>query len=168
MLGGDLAVGRQVTHRLGRRGRPRRNGPLDGKGRRSLYTEVRRNFLPPMMLAFDTPIPFSTVGRRNISNVPAQALILMNDPFVLQQARRWAERALAQGETDTRAQKITALYESAFSRPPEARELQAAEAFLEEQARKLGLAPEAASRDARVWADLCHVLMNVKEFVFLH
>ena len=38
-----------------------------------------------MMLAFDTPIPFSSVGRRNVSNVPAQALILMNDPFVVQQ-----------------------------------------------------------------------------------
>jgi len=48
---------------------------------------VRRNFLSPMLLAFDTPIPFSTMGRRSLSNVPAQALILMNDPFVQEQAR---------------------------------------------------------------------------------
>ena len=45
------------------------------------------------MLAFDTPIPFSTVGRRNVSNVPAQALILLNDPFVHEQAAVWAERS---------------------------------------------------------------------------
>ena len=64
------------------RGRPGASGPLDGNGRRSIYISIRRNFLSPMMLAYDTPIPFSTVGRRNVSNVPAQALILMNDPFV--------------------------------------------------------------------------------------
>ena len=40
------------------RGRPA-SGPLDGDGRRSLYLSVRRNFLSPFLLAFDTPIPFS-------------------------------------------------------------------------------------------------------------
>ena len=50
-----------------------------------------------MMLAFDTPSPFSTVGRRTVSNVPAEALILMNDPFVHQQAALWAKRVISQG-----------------------------------------------------------------------
>ena len=45
------------------RGRPGKSGPLDGNGRRSIYVEVRRNFLSPMMRAFDTPVPHSTVGR---------------------------------------------------------------------------------------------------------
>ncbi|SVC57873.1 uncharacterized protein METZ01_LOCUS310727, partial [marine metagenome] len=62
------------------RGRPGK-GPLDGSGRRSVYLSVRRNFLSPFMLAFDAPSPFNAVGRRTTSNVPAQALILMNDPF---------------------------------------------------------------------------------------
>ena len=48
-----------------------------------------------MMLAFDTPIPFNTMGRRNVSNVPAQALILMNDPFVVEQAKLWSQRMSA-------------------------------------------------------------------------
>ena len=56
---------------------------------------VRRNFLNPMFLAFDAPVPFSTMGRRNVSNVPAQALTLMNDPLVVGRARIWAERRLA-------------------------------------------------------------------------
>ena len=47
-----------------------------------------------MFLAFDTPVPFSTMGRRNVSNVPAQALTLMNDPLVVGQARLWAERVI--------------------------------------------------------------------------
>ncbi|HEY2250861.1 MAG TPA: PSD1 and planctomycete cytochrome C domain-containing protein, partial [Planctomycetaceae bacterium] len=43
------------------RGRPAASGPLDGEGRRTIYLAVRRNFLNPMMLAFDYPIPFSTI-----------------------------------------------------------------------------------------------------------
>ena len=81
------------------RGKPGASGPLDGAGRRSIYLAVRRNFLPPMLLAFDMPIPFSTMGRRNVSNVPAQALTLMNDPFVAQQADVWAKRMLSEKET---------------------------------------------------------------------
>ena len=69
------------------RGRPEESGPLDGDGRRSIYVEVRRNFLSPFMVAFDTPQPASTTGRRNVSNVPAQALIMMNDPFVFEQCQ---------------------------------------------------------------------------------
>ncbi|MDH5603882.1 MAG: PSD1 and planctomycete cytochrome C domain-containing protein, partial [Cyclobacteriaceae bacterium] len=63
------------------RGRPGKSGPLDGNGRRSVYLEVRRNFLSPFMLAFDTPPPVSTFGSRNATNVPAQSLTLMNDAF---------------------------------------------------------------------------------------
>src|SRR5262249_13004659 len=65
------------------RGRPKESGPLDSDGRRSLYLNVRRNFLTPMLLVFDYPTPFTTIGRRGVSNVPAQALALMNNPFVL-------------------------------------------------------------------------------------
>jgi hypothetical protein len=146
------------------RGRPR-GGPLDGDGRRSIYTSVNRNFLPPMMLAFDTPIPFTTIGRRTQSNVPAQALILMNDPFVVQQAELWAKRTLADhpGAAETR---ITSLYESAFARLATEQEIQDGIEFLKTQA----AAYEAGANwetDVRAWADLCHVLFNVKEFVFL-
>ena len=146
------------------RGRPGA-GPLDGNGRRSIYTSVNRNFLPPMMLAFDTPIPFTTIGRRTQSNVPAQALILMNDPFVVQQAELWAKRTLAEhpGAADAR---INSLYESAFARLATESEIQDDIEFLKTQAS----AYEAGANwetDVRAWADLCHVLFNVKEFVFL-
>ena len=52
------------------RGRPGQSGPLDGDGRRSIYLNVRRNFLNPMFLAFDTPAPFSTMGRRTCRMSP--------------------------------------------------------------------------------------------------
>ena len=142
------------------RGRPQ-SGPLDGNGRRSIYLSVHRNFLSSMFLAFDTPIPFSTVGRRTVSNVPAQALMLMNDPFVQQQAELWAKRVGAGG--GTAPERITAMYLSAFGRPPSDAERDACLAFLERQA-KLG---DAKADSPGVWKDLAHVLFNAKEFIFL-
>ena len=149
------------------RGRPGNSGPVDGDGRRSIYISVRRNFLSPMMLAFDTPSPFSTVGRRTISNVPAQALILMNDPLVIEQAKRWADRTLADASL-TPEQRIESMYLTAFTRRPTDREKLEAWSFL---ASYSGSPPDAkadpnkAPREA--WTDLCHVLFNVKEFIYV-
>ncbi len=139
------------------RGRPP-SGPLDGNGRRSLYLAVRRNFLSSFLLAFDTPIPFSTVGRRTVSNVPAQALILMNDPFVHQQAAVWAWRVLE--EAGTPEERIGRMYVSAFGRPPSAIELSRCLEFLKRQGGN--------ESDVATWADLAHVLFNVKEFIFIN
>src|SRR6187399_2909062 len=82
------------------RGRPARSGPRDGDGRRSIYIELRRNFLSPMMRTFDSPVPFTTVGKRTISNVPAQSLILMNDPFVFEHAQIWAKRLVSRASEE--------------------------------------------------------------------
>ncbi len=135
------------------RGRPG-SGPLDGDGRRSVYLAVRRNFLSPFLLAFDTPSPFSTVGRRTVSNVPAQALILMNDPFVHNLADVWAKRVLADKMSEP--DRVRGMYLVAFARAPSETELRACIEYL-------GAAP-----DQRRWADLAHVLMNAKEFYFVN
>jgi hypothetical protein len=143
------------------RGRPEKSGPLDGDGRRSIYIGVRRNFLTPMFLSFDYPIPVTTIGRRSVSTVPAQALTLMNNPFVLQQAGRWAKRELDQPSGGV-GERIRRLYETAFSRPPTPVELAAALRFL-------GDARAAGEKDeTEIWTDLCHVLINTKEFIFLN
>jgi hypothetical protein len=152
-----------ITAFMQGRGRPKKSGPLDGNGRRSVYIEIRRNFLSPMMMAFDAPIPFNTVGRRNVSNVPAQALIMMNDPFVVAQSQLWAEQTL-RTHTSTEA-RIESLYVTAFARPPEADEMKAAVGFLGEYRQQLGAKD---ADDIRAWASLCHVLINVKEFVFIY
>jgi hypothetical protein len=146
------------------RGRPGRNGPLDGDGRRSIYIEVRRNFLAPMMSAFDAPVPASTIGRRHRSNVPAQALILLNDPFVVEQSRSWAQRLLSIPDLPP-AQRIESMYLRAFARPPTDEELELARSFLQTQAAAREASDWTTSVDA--WADYAHVLFNTKEFVFL-
>ncbi len=164
LLGGSVPV--HLTPFMQGRGRPG-DGPQDGNGRRSVYIAVRRNFLSPMMLAFDTPIPFNSVGARNVSNVPAQALIMMNDPFVVEQAAVWAKRLLASPGLTTE-DRVHDMYASAFARPPSDTEMSSAVAFLTEQGKQYGLALEQAHQDLRVWSDLCHVILNVKEFVFIH
>ncbi len=129
------------------RGKPE-SGPLDGARRRSIYIQVRRNFLTPMFLAFDYPLPISAIGRRSVSTVPSQALILMNDEFMALEAGEWAKRTAA--ESDPR-RRVTAMYETAFARPPEEWELKAALEFV-----KTGR-----------WADLAHVLFNSAEFIYV-
>lgn len=156
-----------ITPFMQGRGRPASSGPLDGEGRRSIYTEVRRNFLSPLMLAFDTPIPFNPVGRRNVSNVPAQALILMNDPFVVEQAKRWSGKLLEDSRL-TYSERVQRAYVAAFARPPTDSELAQAKAFFAIQGEALGIPLEQSELDGRVWSDFCHVLWNVKEFVFIN
>ena len=147
-------------------GKPKQSGPLDGDGRRSLYIKVRRNYLTPMLLAFDWPAPLNTAGQRTVSNVPAQALILLNDPFVAWQAEGWAKRILAQKDLDA-SEKVRRMYAEAFARPPTTGELQIALALLDDHGALLKIPPGERSGDVRVWAALAHVLLNVKEFIFL-
>jgi hypothetical protein len=147
-------------------GRPKTSGPLDGDGRRSLYLNVRRNFLTPILAAFDLPQPLVTAGRRDVSNVPAQALILMNDPFVVQQARRWAVRVLAIPGLDA-SSRVRRMYLEAYARPPTETERQAALRFLRSHGDALGVPPQRQGDDEQIWTDFAHILINVKEFIFL-
>ena len=114
-----------------------------------------------MFLAFDTPVPFSTMGRRNVSNVPAQALALWNDPLVLHMAEFWARQVLSGTEPSDEG-RIDRLYEVAFSRHPTVEEMRWCLAFL-----RTDPGTGQAGQPPRAWADLCHVLMNVKDFIYI-
>lgn len=150
------------THRTdfmtGRGARP--SGPLDGNGRRTIYGSIYRNFLPPLLMTFDMPNPFGPKGARSVSNVPAQALALMNDPFVADQAKKWATRILAEPLPDDSA-RIARMVEAATGRRPDDATAGVLASFLEEQATLYG------ARDERVWSDLAQVLYNQKDFLYL-
>lgn len=155
-----------LTPFMSGRGRPYRTGPLDGEGRRSVYMAIRRNFLSPMMLVFDMPVPFSTFGKRNVTNVPAQSLTLMNDPFVQEQAWYWAESILSEEGMNTEG-RIAAIYHEAFSREPSQEEILQAQEFLMAQAETYGCNWEEHQNEVQVWADYCHTIFNLKEFIHL-
>ena len=142
------------------RGRPSKNGPIDGNGRRSVYLEVRRNFLSHFLRTFDFPTPFTTFGNRDVTNVPDQSLLLMNDPFIIRQAEIMAEGLLGDKEAtwEDRVQKI---YKRAFARLPTERELHAAGEFIHSRTQDNGV-------DAlEVWKSYCHTIFNMKEFIYL-
>jgi hypothetical protein len=147
------------------RGKPA-SGPLDGAGRRSIYTKIRRNFLPSFLLAFDMPVPFQAMGRRNVTNVPAQSLSLMNDPFVTEQAAVWAKKVL-RDETLSPEARIDTMYREAFARGPTAEERAAAVEFLSTQAGNYGVSFAGQPRHESTWADLAHALITTKEFIFV-
>ena len=137
------------------RGKPE-SGPLDGAGRRSVYVQVRRNFMTPLFLAFDYPLPISAIGARTVSTVPSQALMMMNNEFVAQQAASWAQRMVAAAPDTT--ERVRQMYLAAFGRPPAAEEISSISSFVAGQEQK----PEKA-----VWTDVAHVLLNSAEFIYL-
>jgi hypothetical protein len=158
MFGPSIPV--NLTKFMSGRGRPR-GGPLDGAGRRSVYLRISRNFLSPFLLAFDFPLPTSTMGRRGVTNVPAQALALLNDTFVLSQAKIWAKRIAKAG--DAPKERIRTMYRIAFTREVRPEEETRMLDFLHKQA----LVYRCGLDDERVWQDLCHAMWNVKEFIFI-
>jgi hypothetical protein len=159
---GGVPVPVHLTDFIVGRGRPGVSGPLDGGGRRSIYTSVRRNFLSGMMLAFDYPVPFSAVGRRNVTNVPGQALVMLNDPMVREQADVWVRRMVAAVPEGDDVARVRWLFGWAFSRPPsEAEGAAALESLGEMRALAEGGAGEAA------WVEFAHGLLGASEFIFL-
>lgn len=97
--------------------------PVPGSSlRRGVYVEVRRNALDPFLRAFDFPEPFTCTGRRDITNVPAQSLTLMNAPDIGQRAQALARQLLAEPQ-DSPDTLIRQLYVRLFSRQPSAAEI---------------------------------------------
>jgi len=93
-------------------------------------------------------------------------LIIMNDPFVSQQAEIMAKKLLAEKELSFE-EKISWLYVRAFSRKPIAEELEKAKAFIA-MLRKMEHSTEIkADKELQLWQQYCHSLFNLKEFIYL-
>ena len=107
-------------------------GGSDGFGtnRRSLYVRIIRNRLDPFLSVFDTPVPSSTKGRRDETNVPAQSLTMMNDPFVILVAERFAERVRGDENLKTVEAQIARMFRLALNREATSEELARAEVFI--------------------------------------
>jgi len=173
-VGGPSVPARLTEHMQGR-GRPGASGPVDGAGRRSVYIAVRRNFLDPFMQAFDQPVPATTCGKRHASNVPAQALALLNSDLAHELARFWGERLSAasadasSSDSDADDARFDAMWHAAFARAPRDDERRAARGFIadERAAATAAGAADARARDAAAFTALAHALFSAKEFVFL-
>ena len=125
--------------------------------RRSVYVRVIRNRLDPFLTAFDSPVPTSTMGRRSITNVPAQALAMMNGPFVFELAGALSERVLEEYPDGDAEERVARMFELALGRQPLPEEAAYARNFIEETsdsglvgANAARVTAEIAKRQARI------------------
>jgi hypothetical protein len=141
-------------------------GPLDGLGRRSLYTEMTLMEPPRFLALFNQPIPKLTTGRRDVTNVPDQALALLNDPFVMEMARYWSENLMRDGAA-TPEERVGRMFQTAFARPPTVDETKRV-IHLVEQSRALRNAGSSTLLECPpAWQDAAHAMFNLKEFIYV-
>lgn len=133
---------------------------LGDSPRRSVYLTIRRNRLSPFLEVFDGPKPFATLGRRDVTNVPAQSLALLNDPKVTDLADRWARRLCAEEPCPER--RLDRMFEEALARLPHPWERAAVRDYLDDLAEAHGPEGEPAA-----WRDLAQSVFNLKEFIFI-
>lgn len=133
--------------------------PADGQGdRRSVYVRVIRNNIDLFLGTFDFPTPVSTQGRRDSTNVPAQSLTFMNDPFVRSLAESLARTIAADASLADDRSRINAMFNRVTGRPPADAERDQMLAYLDSAARQPGQDP---------WTALALSLFSLKEFIYL-
>jgi hypothetical protein len=93
----------------------------DRQWRRGVYVHWQRQFLHPMLRAFDAPTREECTAERPRSNTPIAAMALLNDPTFVEAARVFAERILREGGK-TNTARLEFAYRTALSRPPDEKE----------------------------------------------
>jgi hypothetical protein len=144
--------------------------PLNAKDdhdvwRRSVYIFVKRSVILPLIEVFDCPATVVSGPSRAVSTVSPQALALMNNEFVLRQARFFAERAAKEAGADKRAQVIRA-FEIALNRRPNAKEIEWSLSFLKSQAEGYARGKDEEPETSAL-RDFCHAIINLSEFVYI-
>ncbi len=142
------------------------SGPLDGDGLRSIYIKMTIMEPPKFLATFNQPAPKIPTGRRDVSNLPAQALALLNDPFVLGQAKVWGE-AVGKDGASSPAARIRSMFLRAYGREPGEAETRRWCGLVERLAAARGVASGEALRSGAVWADVAHAIFNSKEFLYV-
>ena len=138
-------------------------GSLDqASPRRSIYLTVKRSNLIPILQLFDAPDSIQSIGHRDVTTVPPQALAMMNSALARQLAEKFANRVhSAPGKSIE--QVVNESYELALSRPPTAREKQQMISFINAQAATYG-----GDKGVELAVtDYCQMMFCLNEFIFI-
>ncbi len=151
----------------------------DRQWRRGLYVHWQRQFLHPMLKAFDAPSREECTAQRPRSNTPLAALTLLNDPTFVEAARAFAFRVLK--ETDGRSDhfRLDHAFQLAISRSPEAVEIDLVQGLLGSSRAFYAATPDAAEKtlevglatqpkdvdnvEAAAWMTVCRAILNLDE-----
>jgi len=135
--------------------------------RRSVYAYWKRGLKYPMFEVHDQPDPNVTCEMRNTTTVPTQALTLLNNEFVLIQARHFAERVVREAGADP-ANQIRVLYQIALAREPSQKEMDQSLTFFQKQRDYHTSRASVADSGLSALTDLAHVMLNANEFVYIN
>ena len=148
--------------------------------RRGLYTWWQRSFLHPSLLAFDAPSREECCAERTRSNIPQQALVLLNDPTYVEAARSFAARILKEGPAAPDA-RIAWAWQQTLQRDPRPLELTTVRNLLNDQQRAYTADPKSAGEllktgfapmpeglntaELAAWTHVARVLLNLHESI---
>ncbi len=138
-------------------------GTLDSAmKRRSIYFQIKRSQLPPMMITFDAPDTLGSLGQRSSTTVAPQALLLMNNSQIRNSARAWAKALAAQPPMEA----VKHAYLTALGRPPTDDELALTGEFLRTQTESYKTAGKGDASELAL-TDFCQSLVSLNEFVYV-
>jgi hypothetical protein len=148
--------------------------------RRGLYMWWQRSFLHPSLLAFDAPSREECCADRPRSNIPQQALVLLNDPTYVEAARAFAARIIAEGGAES-SSRIRWAWRQALDRAPRDEELSIAAALFEKHRSELAADPAAAEQlihvgqapppehvdhvELAAWTSVARLVLNLHETI---
>jgi len=148
--------------------------------RRGVYVHWQRQFLHPMLKAFDAPSREECTAKRPISNTPLAALVMLNDPTFVEASRNFAQRVLTQSKGSEK-QRLDWAMTQALSREAGAAEARILLALLAENRREfrrepkraqelvgVGISPRDQSLDVvelAAWTEVCRALLNLHETI---
>ena len=152
----------------------------ESQWRRGVYVHWQRQFLHPMLRAFDAPTREECTARRTESNTPLAALVLMNDPTYVEAARAFAERVLLEAPADDAA-RISFAMREATARIPTPEEVGVLQGLLEasrlryaeepdavEALLSVGSAPRSTAytpAELAAWTHLTRTMLNLHETI---
>ena len=148
--------------------------------RRGLYTWWQRSYMHPSFLAFDAPTREECVAERNRSNIPQQALVLLNDPSYVEASRAFAERILTESDGDTHT-RLTWAWRQALTRNPTSEELAALDSLYKKHLTEYTADPKSAEMllsvgmkernedlslsELAAWTNVARAILNLHESI---
>ena len=114
---------------------------------------------PKFLTVFDLPDLKLPSGKRDVTTVPTQSLVMLNDPLVSTLAKHWAAQLL-KSPASTPEDRIRQMFTAAYTREPQPAELQNWTAALRDFATTADL-----MQDETAWTQLAHSVFNTAEFI---
>ena len=142
------------------------SGPIDGNGRRSIYTKITIMEPPRFLAIFNQPKPKISTDKRDSTSTTAQSLAMLNDPFVRGQSEHWGRKLVAIDHASTQ-ERLTQMLRVAFGRAPETAEIDRWTKAVAGFANAQRVTPSDSLASEALWTTIAHVMFNTKEFMYV-